>query len=204
METITRVAHLTTQDLVQWVARRRTDLHDDRLLHSAIEIAVEAHRGQLRASGDEAVTHPLSVARRLAVEGSASDVIAAGVLHDVVEDTNVTLHELTAITTPRVGAMVFLLTKPSEHTEPPIMGLAPTLDLNADEMTLSALAIKLSDRLHNLWTAGSLSPWRQRRMAWETLDILYPAAKRLGSPNTGALRVLSRRILESHQLPIAA
>ena len=204
MQTIKTTSRMTNSDLTSWISADRDDLRHDLLLRRAVDLAMTAHRGQLREDGTDFVVHPLTVARILAAEGATATVVAAGVLHDVVEDTSVSLREMTLEVGQRIGALVFLLTKPADHAEPPIIALAPQIEVTSDELTLDAFAIKLADRRHNLWTAGVLSRWRQRRMACETLEILYPAAKRLRAPGADVLRALSKRILENDELPIAA
>lgn len=204
MHTIRTISRMTPTDLTSWISAGRDDLLNDPLLRRAVDLAVAAHSGQVREDGADFVVHPLTVARILAAEGASADVIAAGVVHDVVEDTPVSLRDLTLEVGERVGAMVFLLTKPAEHTEPPIIALASRIDAATDGLTLDAFDVKLADRRHNLWTAGALSRLRQRRMACETLEILYPAAKRVGAPGADVLRALSKRILGNDDLPIAA
>ena len=156
---------------------------DDELLEAAYEVASEAHEGQVRATGDPYIVHPLAVAEILAGYGLDAETLAAALLHDVVEDTAVDLREVER----RFGAEVALLVdgvtkldrvKFSSREEQQ----AATIRKMAIAMAkdIRVLIIKLADRIHNLRTIDPLPQEKQRRVAAETLDVYAPLAHRLG------------------------
>jgi len=189
---------------VRFVSAGRFELLGDSLIRRSIEFALAAHRGQLRASGEPFIMHPLSVAQILAVDGESAATVAAGVAHDVLEDTDVTSRELIAALGPDVAAIVNLMTKPTPDDEPPIIALAPHIVTDSDSIVLCALSAKFADRTHNLATIGALPRWRQVRMARETLEILYPAASRVGHRRSEPLRQMALRVLEGESIQAAA
>ena len=170
------------EHLLEAMRQRFPNAHED-LIVRAYLIAEEAHRGQLRASGEPYITHPLAAARILADYGLDPSTIAAALLHDVVEDTQVTSEDIEAALGPEVARLVAGVTKISaiEARE-----LADSEAENLRRMLLAAvddlrvILIKLADRLHNMQTLSALSEERRRRMAQETLEIYAPLANRLG------------------------
>ena len=188
----------------RFVCAGRSELFADVLVRRSIEIAIEAHRGQLRASGEPFIAHPLSVAQILACDGESATTVAAGVAHDLLEDTDVTERELVAALGSEVTSIVYLMTKPTPDDEPPIMALAPHIVTESDSIVHCALAAKFADRTHNLMTIGALPRWRQVRMARETLEILCPAASRIGHARSESLRMLALCVLEGESVPAAA
>lgn len=152
-------------------------------IEKAYLFAARAHAGQLRASGEDYIIHPLGVALVLAEIGLDTDTIIAALLHDVVEDTEVTLAELTDEFGTVVANLVDGVTK-----------LGRLEDLNKQERQaenlrkmflamaedLRVILIKLADRLHNMRTLSYLPPAKQRETALETRDIFAPLAGRLG------------------------
>ena len=157
------------------------------LLRSAVALASEAHRHQLRASGEPYLSHAFAVADILAGLNMDPESIAAAMLHDVVEDTEVTLAQVAAVCNPAVAHLVDGLTKMRA-----ISALQPATgrgDIKAESLRKLLLAmaedvrvvlIKLADRLHNMRTLKHLSEEKQRRIARETMDIYAPLANRLG------------------------
>ena len=150
----------------------------------AFEVSADAHKDQRRKSGEPYVTHPLAVAMVLAQLGMDDVTLSAAILHDVVEDTGVTLDDLSAAFGPDVAAIVDGVTKLERiHFDSKEAQQAATMRkmLVAMAKDLRVLLIKLADRLHNMRTIGAVDEdWKRRRTAQETLDIYAPLAHRLG------------------------
>src|SRR5579884_2136082 len=153
------------------------------LVQRAYERASEAHVGQRRLSGEDYVEHPLQVAAILAELHLDAPTLAAALLHDTVEDTDLTLEEVEASFGPAVARLVEGVTKLSRiefrsdqqrHAE----NIRRMLLAMADDVRV--VLIKLADRLHNMRTLDALPEPKRRRIARETLDIYAPLAHRLG------------------------
>src|ERR1700729_4305712 len=153
------------------------------IIRRAWEFCVQHHSGQLRASGEPYVLHPLEVAQVLAEMKLDSTAIAAGLLHDAVEDTPVTTEEISEEFGEQVAHIVEGVTKIDK------IQFANREDRQAENVRKMLLAmvsdvrvvlIKLADRLHNMRTLEHLPPDRQESIARETLDIYAPLAHRLG------------------------
>ena len=156
---------------------------DIEVIRKAWEFCVQHHSGQLRASGEPYVLHPLEVAQVLAEMKLDSTAIAAGLLHDAVEDTPVTTEDITEQFGEQVAHIVEGVTKIDK------IQFANREDRQAENVRKMLLAmvsdvrvvlIKMADRLHNMRTLQHLSPDRQESIARETLDIYAPLAHRLG------------------------
>jgi GTP pyrophosphokinase len=159
------------------------------LVKSAYEQAVVAHDGQTRASGEPYVIHCVEVARMLAELGLDHHAVAAGLLHDVVEDTPWTVEDVRKRFDADVARLVDGVTKLAYIDTMSQMG---SRDIEAEEAEslrkmflamaddVRVVLIKLADRLHNMRTLGSLSQERRERIARETLEIFAPLANRLG------------------------
>ena len=153
------------------------------LISRAFAEAANAHRGQLRNSGEPYIEHPLSVAMIIAELGLDDVTIAAALLHDAVEDTAITLDELKSTFGPEVAQIVDGVTKLERvHFDSKEAQQAATMRkmLVAMAKDLRVLIIKLADRLHNMRTIAAMPTWKQARTAQETLDIYAPLAHRLG------------------------
>lgn len=160
------------------------------LIERAYQFAKEAHGDQLRKSGEPYMTHPVAVAQILADLRMDAPTIAAALLHDVIEDTPVTLDDLEREFGIEVARMVDGVTKLDQlPTDVGSMkggkaGIREAEYLRktflAMDHDIRVILIKLADRLHNMRTLGYLSPERQKRMARETMDIFAPLANRLG------------------------
>jgi GTP pyrophosphokinase len=156
---------------------------DTEIVREAWAFCVQQHEGQLRASGEPYIIHPLEVAQVLAELKMDSTAIAAGLLHDAVEDTDVTSPEIAKRFGEQVAHIVEGVTKldkikfanREEHQAENIrkMLLAMVTDVRV-------VIIKLADRLHNMRTLKHLNPEKQQKIARETLDIYAPLAHRLG------------------------
>ena len=173
------------------------------LVRHAYEVAEGAHHDQMRRSGEPYISHPLTVAGILARFNLDAHTVAAALLHDVVEDTIVTLDEIRAQFGDEVAMMVDGVTKLSQRE-----GIksslaaeeATTAEASAETFTyrtdreaeslrkmllsvvkdVRVVLIKLADRLHNMRTLAAMKPEKQRKIARETLDIYAPLANRLG------------------------
>jgi GTP diphosphokinase / guanosine-3',5'-bis(diphosphate) 3'-diphosphatase len=170
------------------------------IIRKAWEFCLEHHKGQLRASGEPYVLHPLEVALVLAEMKLDSTAIAAGLLHDAVEDTPVTNEDITAKFGEQVAHIVEGVTKIDK------IQFANREDRQAENVRKMLLAmvsdvrvvlIKLADRLHNMRTLEHLPPQKQQSIARETLDIYAPLAHRLGMGKVrGELEDLSFRYVD--------
>jgi guanosine-3',5'-bis(diphosphate) 3'-pyrophosphohydrolase len=149
----------------------------------AFELAAQAHAPQRRGSGESYINHPLAVARICADLGLDETTIVAALLHDVVEDTEVSLVDLEGVFGAEVAGLVDGVTKLDRiHFESKEEQQAATMRkmLVAMAKDIRVLAIKLADRLHNMRTLAAMARDKQRRIAQETLDIYAPLANRLG------------------------
>ena len=153
------------------------------LIRKAWEFCVQHHKGQMRASGEPYIIHPLEVAEVLAEMKMDSTAIAAGLLHDAVEDTPATSEQIEADFGDQVAHIVEGVTKIDK------IQFANREDRQAENVRKMLLAmvtdvrvvlIKLADRLHNMRTLEHLQPDRREAIARETLDIYAPLAHRLG------------------------
>ncbi len=184
-------------------------LADKDLIQRAYRVAEEAHRGQTRISGEPYINHCVAVAQILAELRVPPEVMAAGLLHDTVEDTALTLNDIRRDFGDVVAALVDGVTKltnlprvsrDDQHAdsrkagngaqpEPPRGALGRRPDMASETLRKTFLAmgddvrvvlIKLADRLHNMRTLGHMPEAKRRRIAQQTLDIFAPLANRLG------------------------
>jgi len=157
------------------------------LVKAAFDFALNAHKGQLRKSGDPYLDHPLQTAMMLAELQLDAATLAAALLHDVPEDCGIPLTKIEATFGPDVSKLVDGVTKlgklslhrgQSKERESQAQNLRKMLIAMAQD--LRVVFIKLADRLHNMHTLAALSPERRRSIAQETLEIYAPLAHRLG------------------------
>ncbi len=156
---------------------------DTTMIEHAYDIARDAHREQVRRSGEPYITHPVGVALVLADLGLDDVTIAAALLHDAVEDTTVTKDDIERELGSDVATIVDGVTKLDRlQFDSKEAQQSATLRkmLVAMAKDIRVLLIKLADRLHNMRTIASLPEFKQRRIAQETLDIYAPLAHRLG------------------------
>ncbi|WP_326618092.1 HD domain-containing protein [Streptomyces decoyicus] len=151
------------------------------ILTQAYLLAESSHRGQLRKSGEPYITHPLAVTLILAELGAETTTLTASLLHDTVEDTEVTLDQVR----DRFGAEVCYLVDGVTKLEKVDYGAAAEPEtfrkmLVATGNDVRVMSIKLADRLHNMRTLGVMRPEKQARIAKVTRDVLIPLAERLG------------------------
>jgi len=170
------------RDLLRKVRSYR-ESEDLSLIKKAYEFSLQHHKGTARESGEPYLAHPLQVATILAEMRLDTTAIAAGLLHDVVEDTTVTVEDITTEFGEQVAHIVEGVTKINK------IEFASSEEAQAENVRKMVLAmmddirvvlIKLADRLHNMRTLNFLSPERQQKIARETLDIYAPIAHRLG------------------------
>lgn len=150
-------------------------------LRRAWVLAESSHRGQMRKSGEPYITHPLAVTLILAELGAETTTLTASLLHDTVEDTEVTLDQVGE----EFGAEVRYLVDGVTKLEKVDYGAAAEPEtfrkmLVATGSDVRVMSIKLADRLHNMRTLGVMRPEKQARIAKVTRDVLIPLAERLG------------------------
>ena len=160
---------------------------DKKLIRSAFDVAVDAHKEQRRKSGEAYIFHPIAVAKIVASEiGLDATSIAAALLHDVVEDTSYTLADIEQMFGETVARIVDGLTKISNMPYEGDVSLQAEnfrkmlLTLNED---IRVIIIKIADRLHNMQTMESMPAHKQVKIASETLYIYAPMAHRIGLYN---------------------
>ncbi len=151
------------------------------LLKKAFDFALKAHEGKKRMNGDPYIVHPLSVAETVQSWGLDENSVAAALLHDVVEDTSVTIGDIKKTFGDEIAFLVSGLTKLQNLKYPENQDRENfrkfIISFSED---LRVLIIKLADRLHNMQTLQFLPPERQKPFALETAEIYAPLAYRLG------------------------
>ncbi len=156
---------------------------DASVVKRAYALAVRAHHGQTRLSGEAYITHPVAVATIVAELGLDETSAAAALLHDAVEDTRVELSQIEREFGPEVAAIVDGVTKLDRlrfGSKEAQQAATMRKMLVAMARDWRVLVIKLADRLHNVRTLDVLPEWKKRRIAEETRDIYAPLAHRLG------------------------
>jgi GTP pyrophosphokinase len=160
---------------------------DKKLIRKAFDVAVDAHKEQRRKSGEAYIFHPIAVAKIVASEiGLGATSIAAALMHDVVEDTPITVKDIEKMFNPKVAQLVEGLTKISLVQKDMNVSMQAEnfrkmlLTLNDD---VRVILIKIADRLHNMQTMESMEDYKQVKIASETLYIYAPLAHRLGLYN---------------------
>ncbi|MCZ8144815.1 RelA/SpoT family protein [Flavobacterium sp.] len=160
---------------------------DKKLIRKAFDVAVDAHKDQRRKSGEAYIFHPIGVAKIVASEiGLGATGIAAALLHDVVEDTPISVEDIERLFNPKIAQLVAGLTKISQVKKDMNISMQAEnfrkmlLTLNDD---VRVILIKIADRLHNMQTMDSMPQYKQEKIASETLYIYAPLAHRLGLYN---------------------
>ncbi len=170
------------EDIVERIQKYNPGADVD-LLRRAYIFSAKAHQGQTRLSGESYLNHPIEVAAILANLRLDAATVAAGLLHDTIEDTTATPKELKEMFGTEVAELVDGMTKLSR------MELQSREQREAENFRkmivamardIRVILIKLADRLHNMRTLKSLPPEKQKRIAQETLDIYAPLANRMG------------------------
>lgn len=174
-----------TFEIPQWLQQclLNNQTESEKLICRAFSFAHKLHEGQIRKSGEAYIAHPVAVAGLLRDLGDDSAMIAAGFLHDVVEDTDVTIEEIENLFGTQVRQLVEGVTKLSK------LNFSSKTESQAENFRRMFLAmakdirvivVKLADRLHNMRTLQYLNSEKQKRIAQETKDIFAPLANRLG------------------------
>ena len=167
---------------------------DSARIERAIEVAKKAHEGQSRKTGEPYIVHPLAVKKILEEWGMDEDTVIAGILHDTVEDTDLTLEDIKKDFGESVAFLVDGVTKLSSARDG-MRDIDTYLPATKDNFLrlmialgddIRVLIIKLADRSHNLRTLSALPPDKQKKIAKESLEVFAPLADRL---NMGLLRV---------------
>ncbi len=191
---------VTIEDVIKNIKLKLT-AKNEALIRLAYQLAFEAHKNQKRKSGEDYIYHPLHTALNLAQIGLGATTVIAGILHDVPEDTEVTLKEIEKKFGTEIASLVDGVTKLGTIK---LRGTKEEAYLeNLRKMFLAMAAdirvvlIKLADRLHNMQTLSSLPREKQLRIARETMDIYVPIANRLGIGEIkGVLEDLSFKYLD--------
>jgi guanosine-3',5'-bis(diphosphate) 3'-pyrophosphohydrolase len=175
------------EDLYQELIKTIRSYHpstDISMIEKAYQLALQAHKNQYRKSGEPYIIHPLCVAIILAELELDKESIVAGLLHDVVEDTEYTVEQISEMFSPEISLLVDGVTKLTK-----LNYKMDKVELQAENLRKMFLAmakdirvilIKLADRLHNMRTLKYKEPEKQKETARETMDIYAPIAQRLG------------------------
>lgn len=172
-----------THDQVIDACKKYMDEKQVAFVEKAYKFAAKAHKGQKRASGQSYIVHPTQVAGTLAKLGLDPDTVAAGFLHDTVEDTAATNDDIKREFGKDVAFIVDGVTKLKKYhykSHQEFLAENHRKMLIAMAKDLRVIMVKLADRLHNMHTLQHLRPDKQRRIASETMDIYAPLADRLG------------------------
>jgi len=206
---MTKLPDTTIHDILEKLPQGGPGAEARALVHHAYEFAEAAHRGQTRKSGEPYIQHPLEVANLLAELHFEPTVVAAALLHDVLEDCDVTREQLLEAFGKGILVLVEGVTKLEDVEARVKQDYSKNRDLQELESLrkmfiamaeddVQVIFIKLADRLHNMRTVEALAPANQQRMARETLQIFAPLANRLGIWHWKAeLEDLSFRYLDS-------
>ena len=165
------------------IMNAQEESYNESLIRKAFELCVEAHKGQLRKSGEEYYDHPLNVAKIILSLGMDSESIAAALLHDVVEDTETTDEQIKQKFGEEVALLVDGVTKIGRiqyvsREQQQAESLRKMLIAMGKDIRV--IVIKLADRLHNMRTLGSLPEHKQLEKSLETIEVYAPIAHRLG------------------------
>lgn len=175
------------EEIFQKILDRVKQYHpntDTSMIEKAYHFADKAHKGQKRKSGEDYIIHPLCTALILADLELDKETIVAGLLHDVVEDTDVTLEDVEREFSPEVALLVDGVTKLTQLNYD-----VDKVDRQAENLRkmflamakdIRVLLIKLADRLHNMRTLQYMTPQKQKEKSRETMEIYAPLAQRLG------------------------
>ncbi len=190
---MTKQPSISILDILERIPPSGQDDGARTLIERAYTVAKDAHADKKRKSGEPYIQHPLSVALLLSEIGMDTDTIAAGLLHDVVEDTDIGLEELEQTFGTQIANLVDGVTKLDQIEQEQsdrFKNSEALRDAQESEslrkmflamvQDIRVVVIKLADRLHNMRTLDALKPERRKSFARETMDIFAPLANRLG------------------------
>lgn len=172
------------------------------IVYQAYQFGAAAHKDQMRQSGEPYICHPLSVARILAGMHMNTESIVAAILHDVIEDTDITKEDIASRFGGEVAGLIDGVSKLTQiQFESRLQAQAENFRkmLLAMVEDIRVIIIKLADRLHNMRTLGAMPAVKRRRIARETLDIYAPIANRLGM-NTMRIELQDLGFAESYPM----
>lgn len=176
----------TFDDLIKECKTYIKNEDDLALIKKAYDFAYNKHFGQMRKSGDPYITHCVNVAMILAKINTGPKTICAGLLHDVIEDTQTSIEEVSDNFSSEVASMVSALTKVTRLSD--YQNIEFTSENHrkifvAMAKDVRVILVKLADRLHNMRTLQFQPPHKQKRISQETLDVYAPIAHRMGLYN---------------------
>ena len=177
------VVQISSYEELKNIIQESGKQYDREKIEAAYRLAEEKHREQKRSSGEPYIIHPLSVAAILVGLGMDSESVMAGLLHDVVEDTDCSIEDITKQFGKEVALLIDGVTKLgkipySSREEQQAENLRKMLMAMAEDIRV--IIIKFADRMHNLSTLEYMSPQKQRDKAVECLEVYAPIAHRLG------------------------
>ncbi len=197
------VSTMTIEKVLACASKYITNQANLNMIKRAYELAELKHRGQFRKSGDPYIQHPLEVAYMLCELHTSPATITAGLLHDIVEDTDVTKEEMIENFGSDVYSIVDGVTKISQlkyMTKEKALAKSHQKILLAMAKDIRVVVVKLIDRVHNMRTLEFQSPDKQKIIATETLDLYAPLAHRLGMYRIKAeLEDLSLKYIDRQQ-----
>ncbi|MDD2637258.1 MAG: RelA/SpoT family protein [Bacilli bacterium] len=172
------------ETLLKNIIKYNSDLNDLKMIKSAYSLAESLHKDQTRQSGEPYIIHPLFVASILAEMRADKDTICAGLLHDTIEDSNITKEEIAEQFNEDVSNLVDGVTKISKlnfssKDEQRLANTRKIITSITDDVRI--IIIKLADRLHNMQTLSFKSEFKQKENALETMEIFVPLAYYIGA-----------------------
>lgn len=187
---LSKADNISTIEEAEVLLYSYTDFNS-KIIRDALHLSKKAHEGQTRRSGEPYVIHPIIVASITALISADDTMVAAALMHDVVEDTNYTIQELSELFGEDVAFLVEGVTKIEDIRDEELIPSSSNQRLISSALTfrkmllssikdVRILVVKLCDRLHNMTTLDALSPEKQLRISKETMVVYAPIAHRLG------------------------
>ncbi|MCH9741509.1 MAG: RelA/SpoT family protein [Epsilonproteobacteria bacterium] len=187
---LSKAQNITTIEEAEKLLYSSIDNHS-KVIHDALALSKKAHENQTRKSGEPYIIHPILVAAITAIVSNDETMVAAALMHDVVEDTDYSIEELSEIFGEDIAFLVEGLTKIEVIRDEELIPSTSNQKLISSALTfrkmllssikdVRVLVVKLCDRLHNMMTLDALPPHKQLRIAEETMVVYAPIAHRLG------------------------